>query len=117
MKLFTISEIKQRANIEIGKLTSENKALRDFAGKKSLTYDERIIDAQKQYNTLVESYKKHKEEMMTEMAHLQQQIQIKKEILYGLIEKQDELDERERIIREKEVAIQDKETYISSVLQ
>ncbi len=117
LKLFTKDEIKQRAAVEINKLTAENKTLREFNSKKSQDMSERVIDAQKQYNALVDSYKKNKEEMMRELAILQQQIQIKKEILYGLVDKQDELDERERKLAEREVFIKDKETYINSVLK
>jgi len=116
MKLFTKPELKDRANVEIGKLESELKLLRGSNSKKTVDNSERILELQKQYDALLSSYKKHKEEMMTEIANLQRQIQVKKEILYGIIERQDELDERERILLEKEVVIKDKEDYIATVL-
>lgn len=122
MKLFSKKEANTASEIEIKKLSLDNSILREYITKNKIGYKEEdtlgiSADIEKKNRVLLEEYKKRKNNMLQELNILQREINKRKDVIFGLIEKQDELDERERVIQEKEVGIKDKEKYINNILK
>lgn len=107
MKLFTKTETLENlrnekrfleaTNERLDKLVKENQKLLNVE-----EFDAKILAKQKELKSVEGAYITKKSELLKELRSIELLIESKKEILYGLIEKQDELDERERNISEQE---------------
>ena len=107
MKLFTKTETLENLRNEKRFLEATNERLDKLVKQKQKLlnveeFDSKILAKQKELKSVEGAYITKKSELLKELRSIELLIESKKEILYGLIEKQDELDERERNISEQE---------------
>lgn len=107
MKLFTKTETLENLRNEKRFLEATNERLDKLVKEKQKLlnveeFDSKILAKQKELKSVEGAYITKKSELLKELRSIELLIESKKEILYGLIEKQDELDERERNISEQE---------------
>lgn len=119
MKIFSPEEIKTSAEKDVQSLEVK----RRFLTEKVTTLSAKVADLQKEYQALkIEvgqdfsgKLMAQKSKLLKEYQQLEKKVEEKKEILYGLIEKQDQLDERERAIDVKEQNLNHRETFIKAL--
>ena len=104
MKLFTKTETLENLRNEKRFLEATNERLDKLVKEKQKLlnveeFDSKILAKQKELKSVEGAYITKKSELLKELRSIELLIESKKEILYGLIEKQDEL---ERNISEQE---------------
>jgi len=120
MKLLTKEEVNKVARQQNRELAQKNSRLVDFFQRsiKKLNNTEIDSDLQRKqydYDKTVQDFLERKDTMLQELMMLQRKVEEKKDILYSLIDKQDELDERERTLREKEEVIKLQAQFVDQI--
>lgn len=120
MKLLPKSEVKSRIKTDNEEMMALNTRLRKVYAdllakinnaKTKYSRDEKV----KEYEVFCVDILQKKSALLKELKDLEEHISRKKEIIYGLIEKQDVLIEQEQINKEREAKLDLRESFITKV--
>lgn len=122
MKLLSRSEAQSSKKKENERLIESNIKLRSFYHD----FTARIQDAKKDYGAervkaledfekFVKEINEKKSKLLKELVQVQKLLEEKKEAYYALVEKQDDLEEREYNLQEKEKKIELRENFIKEL--
>ena len=120
MKLLTKPELKSNLHKQNEDLIETNIRLRKIyqelttginSVRKTINKDKELQDFERFCNELNEKRSK----LLKEYKDLEASIESKKEILFGLVEKQDELVEKEYQLKEREIKLDLRESFIKNV--
>lgn len=120
MKLLSKQEVKSKIQLNNDELLVTNSRLRKVYGellakinniKVNYSKDEKA----KEFEQFCAEILHKKSALLSDVKVLEEEIEKKKEIIYGLIEKQDELQEKEFEINEREIKLNMREDFIKSI--
>lgn len=122
MKLLSKAEAQSKVKRENAAISEENarlrKEYRELIAKLSSAksnYDPEKIKALEVFESFSKIVTSKREKMLREMAALDKEITARKELYYGLIEKQDELQDRDHTIKEKETTLELREQFVNGL--
>ena len=120
MKLLTKPELKSKLHKQNEDLIETNVKLRKTHQEllNGINSIQKVYDKDKElqdFSKFCEELNQKKSKLLKEYKDLETSIETKKEILFGLVEKQDELIEREYELKEREKKLDLREIFIKQI--
>lgn len=116
MKLLTKSEIKNSVRKENEQLLNDNIRLKKInQNLLKLDFPAEKVKMMREFQQFSSDINEKKSFMFQELKKIETLIEQKKEILYGLIEKQDEIMEREAVLKEREAKVELREKFVEEI--
>lgn len=122
MKLLLPQEARSRLKKEeeiligsVGRLRKQEQAATTRLQSARANYDPEIAKALKDYEFFLKDISAKKQKALKELLAVEQQLEERKEFLYGLVEKADELNEQEYQLNERENKLDLRENLIKEL--
>lgn len=119
MKLLTTKEAQSQKKLENDALIESNMRLKQVEARLSSklhsmkdNYDQDKVEKWTEYEDFVEDINNKKSVLLKELKDIQKYIEEKKEVYYGLVEKQDILEEKMHNLIEKEKKLELREAFV-----
>lgn len=122
MKLFTKEEVhsgvkedNERLKAENHHLQLVNRSLNKRLDRTRSNFSQDRVQAQQQYEEFQNEIARKKSQLLEELITIQKEIKKERDLYYGLIAKQDSLDERLHDIEERETKLKMRESYVEEL--
>lgn len=120
MKLLSKNDARSKAKLEQDQVINETSRLREYAKQyrqliNSGNFEDKKAKEVKDFEQFCKDIQTKKAKLLEELSSIQIEIENKKDVYYGFIAKQDELDERLYNIVERENKLDLREAFVKSL--